>query len=147
MTLGRTALESAAHASLHAPSVFNTQPWMWRLTGDTLELFADPSRRLQSTDRDGRMLLLSCGAALHHARTALNAAGWTATVERLPTHSEPELLARIRIHGYVLPSTTRARHTWCCSATANGRSIYSEAGKRCPRCCWPPPPTDSQPHR
>ena len=88
-------LEEAARASLHAPSVFNTQPWSWLVTGDRLELRADPSRRLDATDRDGHLLLLSCGAALHHARTALAAAGWTATVDRLPDPSEPALLARV----------------------------------------------------
>jgi len=46
----RTALESAARASLRAPSVFNTQPWKWRITADTLELSADPERRLGVTD-------------------------------------------------------------------------------------------------
>ena len=72
-----TALEAAARAAQHAPSVFNTQPWAWRITGDALELWADTSRRLDAIDRDGRLLLLSCGAALHHARVALAATGHT----------------------------------------------------------------------
>jgi nitroreductase len=32
----RAVLETAARASLHAPSVFNTQPWRWRIAGDRL---------------------------------------------------------------------------------------------------------------
>jgi hypothetical protein len=92
-----TPLELAARASVHAPSVFNTQPWTWRITDHTMELFADPDRRLDSTDRDGRLLMLSCGAALHHARIALAADCWSATVERLPDEDRPELLARIRL--------------------------------------------------
>jgi hypothetical protein len=90
-----TALEAAARAAQHAPSVFNTQPWSWRITGDTMELFADPGRKLDTVDRDGRLLLLSCGAALHHARVALSAAGHPAVVHRFPDPSRPELLARI----------------------------------------------------
>jgi len=98
-----TVLEQAALASLHAPSVFNTQPWTWRGAGDTLELYADPTRKLDSTDPEGRLLILSCGAALHHARTALAAAGWSATVERYPDSDRPELLARIRLGDEVPP--------------------------------------------
>jgi hypothetical protein len=90
-------LADAAKASLLAPSVFNTQPWRWRIAGDTMQLSADPDRRLDATDPEGRLLLLSCGTALHHARTALAAAGWSATVERIPDEGRPELLARIRL--------------------------------------------------
>ena len=94
----RTAvLADAAQASLLAPSVFNTQPWRWRIAGDTMELSADPERRLDVTDPEGRLLLLSCGTALHHARTALAAAGWSATVERISDEEHPHLLARIRL--------------------------------------------------
>jgi len=92
-----TPLEQAATAALHAPSVFNTQPWSWRIDGDTMELHADPARRLEITDRDGRLLVLSCGAALHHALTALAAAGWSADVVRRPDPARPSLLARIRV--------------------------------------------------
>ncbi|GAA3337123.1 NAD(P)H nitroreductase [Amorphoplanes nipponensis] len=101
-------LESAAEAALHAPSVFNTQPWRWRITGDTLELYADPDRQLAATDPEGRLLLLSCGTALHHARTALAAAGWSSTVERLPEPARPELLARVHL-GPAVPADPEAQ--------------------------------------
>ncbi|MEV4350509.1 nitroreductase [Actinoplanes sp. NPDC049596] len=100
-----TPLEKAAQAAQHAPSVFNTQPWSWRLTGDTLELYADEDRRLSTVDRDGRLLLLSCGAALHHARVTLAAAGWSCTVERFP---DDKVLARIRI-GDAVPADPEAQ--------------------------------------
>ncbi|WP_405093868.1 nitroreductase [Micromonospora sp. NBC_01392] len=92
-------LEAAARQSLHAPSVFNTQPWRWRVTADALELRTDPDRQLAHTDPDGRLLVLSCGAALHHARVSLAAAGWTVDVERLPDRADPTLLARLRTTG------------------------------------------------
>jgi nitroreductase len=102
-------LEGAAGASLHAPSVFNTQPWNWHLAGDTMELSADPTRRLDSIDPDGRLRLISCGAALHHARVALNAAGFAAIVERFPDPARPDLLARIHLGAAVPPDPENQR--------------------------------------
>jgi nitroreductase len=96
-------LDAAARASLLAPSVFNTQPWRWRIAGETMELYAETSRRLEQTDPDGRLLMLSCGTALHHARIALAAAGRQATVDRLPDDSRPDLLARIHLGTTVPP--------------------------------------------
>ncbi|GIM88318.1 Acg family FMN-binding oxidoreductase [Paractinoplanes toevensis] len=104
-----TALEDAARAAQHAPSVFNTQPWSWRVTGDTMDLFADVSRRLDTVDRDGRLLLLSCGAALHHARVTLAAAGHPAVVERIPDPARPELLARVRLGEPAAPDAEAQR--------------------------------------
>jgi nitroreductase len=105
----RDTLESAARASLRAPSVFNTQPWKWRVADDVLELSSDPGRRLGVTDPEGRLLLLSCGGALHHARVALAAQGWSAEVDRLPDERRPDLLARIRVTGRVPIDLTAAR--------------------------------------
>jgi nitroreductase len=76
------ALMQAANAARHAPSIHNTQPWRWVVRGDALELYAVAERQLATADPEGRLMLLSCGAALHHARVALDAEGWRYTVER-----------------------------------------------------------------
>jgi hypothetical protein len=98
-----TALEDAARAAQHAPSVFNTQPWSWRITGDTMELHADPARQLDVVDKSGKLLLLSCGAALHHARVALAAAGLAVSVTREPDPAHT-LVATIRVEGPAAPA-------------------------------------------
>src|SRR4051794_15966274 len=77
-------LTRAAMAAGAAPSVFNTQPWRWRIVADTVELRADRGRQLATLDPDGRMLTVSCGAALHHLRTVLDGAGWTHEVAQFP---------------------------------------------------------------
>jgi nitroreductase len=82
MTTATEALARAADTARLAPSVHNTQPWRWVVRGDRLELYAVTGRQLREQDPTGRLMLLSCGAALHHARVALDAEGWTHRVER-----------------------------------------------------------------
>ncbi|GAA2528077.1 Acg family FMN-binding oxidoreductase [Pilimelia columellifera] len=89
------ALTKAAGVGGHAPSMHNTQPWRWRAQPDRLELRAVRDRQLSVGDPDGRMLTISCGAALHHARVALAALGWSFQVRRLPDLTDPDLLAVI----------------------------------------------------
>jgi hypothetical protein len=93
------ALTQAVLAALGAPSILNTQPWHWRIDGDTAQLRADRSRQLATIDPEGRLLTLSCGAALHHARVALAADGVGAEVTYLPDGDDPDLLATIRHTG------------------------------------------------
>jgi hypothetical protein len=97
--LHHVVLAAAARDAMRAPSVFNTQPWRWRIDGDALELRADRNRQLAVADPDGRLLLLSCGAAMHHARVAIAAAGWSVQVRRLVKALSDDLLARVNLAG------------------------------------------------
>jgi hypothetical protein len=98
-------LATAAQDALAAPSIFNTQPWRWRVHGDALELYADRDRQLTVADPQGRMLLLSCGAALHHARLSIAAAGWRAAVQPLVSAFDDALLARVALVERTAPSS------------------------------------------
>lgn len=119
-------LAGAARQALRAPSVFNSQPWRWRVSADTLELDADRTRQLTVTDPDGRLLMLSCGAALHHARTALAAAGFDADVARLPDPDQPDLLARIRIVGRGEPDPDDVRQATAIARRRTDRRAFGE---------------------
>ncbi|HWI42377.1 MAG TPA: hypothetical protein VNS81_02080 [Nocardioides sp.] len=79
----------------HAPSVHNTQPWLWEHHAGRLTLRADLARQLPVEDPDGRNLVISCGAALHHLQFAAKALGWDATVWRVPDPADPSLLAHV----------------------------------------------------
>ncbi|WP_127509633.1 Acg family FMN-binding oxidoreductase [Actinoplanes solisilvae] len=125
-TEARDALELAARLALRAPSVFNSQPWTWRITGDVLELTSDPDRRLGITDAEGRLLLLSCGGALHHARVALAAAGWRAEVQRSPEERRPDLLARIRVVGRIEPDPVARELAAAISQRRTDRRAFGE---------------------
>lgn len=89
----RSAIELAAHA----PSVHNIQPWHWTLGRRLVHLNADLTRWLPATDADGRDLVVSCGAALHHLRVALAAVGIRAAVHRQPNPGEPDRLATLEL--------------------------------------------------
>lgn len=91
------ALVAATNAAGYAPSIHGTQPWRWRLGGNTLDLHLDAASVDELTDADGRLATISCGAALHHARVSLAAQGWDTTVTRLPDQTDQDLLARLRI--------------------------------------------------
>jgi nitroreductase len=80
-------------AAVLAPSVHNTQPWVFVTRRGALELHADLQRRLEVLDPDGRQLHLSCGAALFHARVAARALGLDVTVNLLPDPTRPTHLA------------------------------------------------------
>jgi hypothetical protein len=113
-----------------APSVHNSQPWLWRVTDTGLDLVADWSRHLAHTDPDGRDLVLSCGAVLHHLRVASRALGWRADVVY-----EPSSTAR---HA-VLASVSFARAPVPAEAVRQLRALTERQTDRRAFATWPVP--------
>lgn len=97
MPSSRPSAARVVELACRAPSVHNTQPWAWRIStgvaGVRLELWADRGRQLAVADPSGRNLVLSCGAALHHARVAALSLGFDPVVVRQPDPELPDLLA------------------------------------------------------
>jgi hypothetical protein len=94
---GTDTLRSALALANRAPSVHNTQPWQWRVDGDSIHLLANPDLLLPHTDPERRDLILSCGAVLNHCVVALAALGWRAKVQRLPNHGDINHLAVLQL--------------------------------------------------
>lgn len=80
-----------------APSSHNTQPWRFRVEGDTFYLFADRARALSVVDAEGRELTMSCASALLHLRIALRNFGCAGDVEVFPEADKPDLVATVRL--------------------------------------------------
>jgi nitroreductase len=101
-----------------APSVHNSQPWLFRIHPDSIELLADRARRLPVADPDERELRLACGAALFNIRLALLNLGIEPEVT-IRLNPQDTIVATIRHGGPAtrLPEETtlyraiRRRHT------------------------------------
>ena len=97
MNLSVPQLQALVQAATLAPSSHNTQPWLFRLEGQVIELLADRTRALPVNDPDDRELTISCGCALLNLRVAAAAAGLQAQVEPWPDAADTDLLARVRL--------------------------------------------------
>jgi hypothetical protein len=90
-------IHAALSLATRAPSINDSQPWLWRVGVQSLHLYADPDRGGLDTDAQSRDVLLSCGASLHHSVVALAALGWRAKVQRLPDAGEPAHVAALEL--------------------------------------------------
>jgi nitroreductase len=118
----RTGLALASRA----PSVRNSQPWLWKVAPHSLHLYSDPNRHRPRTEPD-RDLTISCGATLHHCVVALAAQDWGSRVYRFPDPADTNHVAAIEFYSsraadldFVLAAATPRRRT--------DRRVYS---------CWP----------
>ena len=78
-----------------APSVHNTQPWRFTVSGQQIGLHADGDRRLVVADPNGREMLISCGAALFNVRLALRTLGYIPVTCVFPDPSRPAWVAQV----------------------------------------------------
>ncbi|MCI3928873.1 Acg family FMN-binding oxidoreductase [Streptomyces sp. AN091965] len=89
----------AAHhlvrAAILAPSLHNSQPWLFACSDNALLLYADHRRRLPFCDPYGRQLVISGGAALFNLRLAMRHLGFRPVVRPFPDPATPGLLARV----------------------------------------------------
>lgn len=87
-----------------APSRYNTQPWLFKITGNDLRLYADRTRALPVSDPNDRALILGCGGALYHLRIAIRHFGYRVMLHTFPDLNDEDLLAVVRL-GPSHPST------------------------------------------
>jgi len=120
----QSVLYQAAHEALAAPSIFNTQPWAWTVYADRLELRADRTRQLSTTDTDGRLLTISCGVALHHAMVAIS--GHRVTVSLLPDAADPDLFAVLSVAELAMPDQLREQLRLAISRRRSDRRPFAK---------------------
>jgi nitroreductase len=94
-TYDENDLRHAAAAAIRAPSLHNSQPWLFRLRDGAIEVLSDPSRQLAVADSGGWAVRIACGAATLNARLALTVTGTPAAVSLRPDSAQPDLIARL----------------------------------------------------
>jgi hypothetical protein len=80
-----------------APSTYNTQPWFFAITEDTLSIYIDRRHGLSVIDPDDRQALMSCSAALFSLRLAIRHFGYEETLTLFPRGEGDDLLAQVRL--------------------------------------------------
>ncbi|MCB9989175.1 MAG: nitroreductase [Rhodospirillales bacterium] len=95
-----TAAEKLAFCARYAqltPSTYNTQPWLFSISGNKLFLYADRRYGLPVTDPDDRGLEIACGSALANLQLALRAFGYEQTTQLLPDPTDDDLMAIVTL--------------------------------------------------
>jgi nitroreductase len=100
----RAVLVETVRAATLAPSIYNTQPWRFRISRGHVDVFADPLRRLPAIDPDGREMHISLGAAILNLEVMLQASGFYPKVTLLPDPDDPTFVARVEADGTLTPS-------------------------------------------
>jgi hypothetical protein len=106
--LSTDALTECVRLAVAAASLHNSQPWRFRLRGDSIDVFADRTRQLDVIDPTGRELMISVGAAVFNLRVAIRHALRVPEVRLLPDPSRPDLVATVHIGRQAVPDPSTA---------------------------------------
>ncbi|MCM2356929.1 MAG: nitroreductase family protein [Geobacteraceae bacterium] len=80
-----------------APSILNTQPWQFAVSGDELQVFADHERWLKVADWDQRNMYMSTGCALENFLIAADHFGYGAEVAYHPPTFRKGPIASVKL--------------------------------------------------
>ncbi len=81
-----------------APSVYNTQPWVFAVTDQGIRIFVNLSAWLKVADWDQRDMYLSIGCAIENLVIAADRFGFAATITYLPDSTNPTLVAFVKVN-------------------------------------------------
>ena len=120
----REELEFLLRYAILAPSGHNTQPWMFRIVDEGIEVFADYSRRLPEIDPDDRELLMSVGAAITNLRAAAAHFGFESTVLYTRPSREGAPAALVALRETSDPDTSLASLFGAITRRRTSRSVF-----------------------
>ena len=92
-----TGLLHLVHAAILAANPHNSQPWMFKVTDDTIDVYADTRRNIGAIDPDLREMTTGIGCALENLLIAAAHVGYATNVTLLPEAGNPAHAAHIRL--------------------------------------------------
>jgi hypothetical protein len=88
---------SLVGAAILAANAHDSQPWVFRVAPEQIDLFAETGRSMGAMDPLGREMYLSLGCALENLVLAAKAHGYRADVRLMPTPGDPTHVAWVAI--------------------------------------------------
>lgn len=89
--------ERIVAAGILASNPHNSQPWIFRLTPSSIDLFADPSRQIGTVDPFRREMYIGLGCALENMVLAAEAEGFNVTLQILPSTGDETHAAHLEL--------------------------------------------------
>ncbi|MBK7455013.1 MAG: twin-arginine translocation signal domain-containing protein [Anaerolineales bacterium] len=80
----KSPVERIIAAGILASNPHNSQPWLFRVTDSTIDLFAVPERQIGVIDPFRREMYIGLGCAVENMRLAAEAEGFTPTIRLMP---------------------------------------------------------------
>lgn len=84
-------------AAILAANPHNSQPWVFRVSSNSVDLFADPARNIGSVDPFRREMHVGLGCALENLMLAAEAHGYKASLKLLPTAGRQDHVATVAL--------------------------------------------------
>ena len=118
------ASERIVAAGILASNPHNSQPWLFRISAATIDLYADPSRQIGVIDPFRREMYIGLGCALENMALAAAAEGFAADVQLMPDAADETHAARLKLS----PATAAASELYAAIPTRHtDRSGYDTA--------------------
>ena len=111
-----------------SPSGHNTQPWLFKLNEDSIEVIADRTRALPVIDPDDIELIISVGAALENLLVAMRYFGYEPKVDYFPDEGDNDLLARVRYNEKYQPTDNDKKLFKAIPNRRTNRTQFAEQG-------------------
>ncbi len=121
-------LRAAVGFAVLAPSGHNSQPWLFAVDADHVDVLADRVRALPVVDPLDRELTMSCGAAAETLVIALAGLGRTTRLDVLPESRRPDVVARVTLTGSDEPTAQDRACLHAISKRCSNRGPYTDDG-------------------